>query len=87
MKDITDWIIADHPETLMPPATQFRRRIGAAIREARTDQGMTLRDLSAKCGINYGNLCRIEAGRLNTTIDSLAAICEALGIQVMLIGD
>lgn len=85
MTDIGDWIIANHPETLLPPATLLRRRIGAAIREARTDQGMTLRELSAKCGINYGNLCRIEAGRLNTTIDSLATICDALGITVQFI--
>lgn len=64
-----------------------QERIGWRIAELRKEKGMTLRDLSAKCGINISNLSRIERGAISAGVESIAAIAQALGCKVQLIAD
>lgn len=59
-----------------------RKAVGLAIARARNAAGLSVRDLADRCGLDAGHLCRIENGRMNVTIDTVAKICEALGLRL-----
>lgn len=59
---------------------EFLLRVGGRIRELREKRGMSLEDLGAECGIERNTVFRIEKGKVNTTICTLKAIAEGLGI-------
>ena len=59
-----------------------RKAVGLAIAQARNAAGLSVRDLADRCGLDAGHLCRIENGRMNVTIDTVAKICEALGLRL-----
>ena len=59
-----------------------RKAVGSAIARARNAAGLSVRDLADRCGLDAGHLCRIENGRMNVTIDTVAKICEALGLRL-----
>ncbi len=56
--------------------------IGKKIRAVRQRQGVTLGELSSRCGLSIGFLSQIERGLSSLSIVSLKAICEALGIPL-----
>ena len=59
-----------------------RKAVGLAIARARNAADLSVRDLADRCGIDAGHLCRIENGRMNVTLDTVAKICEALGLRL-----
>ncbi len=59
-----------------------RKAVGLAIAQARNAAGFSVRDLADRCGLDAGHLCRIENGRMNVTLDTVAKICEALGLRL-----
>ncbi len=59
-----------------------RRRIGALLKAEREKQGIGLRELAEKCGIDHSHLVRIESGRYNITIDILSLVAGALGKRI-----
>lgn len=52
---------------------------GRAVREARTEVGLTQADLARRLDVNASYITNLEAGRVNVTIGQLAGIAEALG--------
>lgn len=56
-----------------------REAVGRQIKEARTSAGLTLRQLAEKTGIAFNHIGRIEAGRYNVTVDTLAILSGVLG--------
>ena len=52
--------------------------VGARIRSRRKECGLTLKMLSAKCGISVSFLSDIEHGRRNPSLDKLRTIAEGL---------
>ena len=50
-----------------------------ALYEARTDMGMTQKELSEKSGIRQSNISRIERGDCSPTIRTLSALAYAMG--------
>jgi DNA-binding XRE family transcriptional regulator len=64
------------------PAITTRKTIGAAIREARESQGLSVRQLADKCGIGKNLIIRIEQAKYNYNIDTLTKIAEALGFKI-----
>ncbi len=59
-----------------------RKAVGLAIAQARNAAGLSVRELADRCGLDAGHLCRIENGRMNVTLDTVAKICEALGLRL-----
>jgi len=78
-KSMTDWLVENHPEVI---ERNIRKYIGEQIRNARKAQGMTTRQLAEKCGLSHSHISRIESGRYAVTIDTLAIIGNALGMEV-----
>lgn len=60
----------------------MREVIGDVLREARTGQGRTLREVSDAARVSLGYLSEVERGRKEASSELLNAICEALDIPM-----
>ncbi len=56
--------------------------VGLAIRTIRTEQGLSLRDLSEKCGLSINAISKIERGENSPTVASLHQLAAALRIHI-----
>lgn len=56
-----------------------RKRIGERIRLVRTGQGIPLGTFALMVGVERSYLGKIEAGKINTSIDKLEKIAQGLG--------
>lgn len=57
------------------------KAFGKNLRAVRKRKGLTLEALAEKSGIAYDSLANIELGKLNTTLASLYAISDGLGVE------
>ena len=64
----------------MPPLV--REVIGDVLREARTSQGRTLREVSDSARVSLGYLSEVERGRKEPSSELLNAICDALEVPL-----
>jgi len=60
-----------------PP--QVVAQVGATVRRLRAAQGLTLADVAGMAAISPGMLSRLEHGDVSPSLDTLAALAEALG--------
>lgn len=67
------------PPTADAPATD---RIGARIRQFRTEQGLTLRGLAGRSGLSIGFLSQVERGISSIGLTALGSVATALGRSV-----
>ena len=60
--------------------------IGETIRRLRTEQGMTLQELTDKSGIAKSSIVDLEAGRRKAggTVDTLLGLLDALGMECVI---
>jgi|ERR1043166_705507 transcriptional regulator with XRE-family HTH domain len=56
--------------------------LGAAIHDLRTRQRLTISDVARKAGISSGMISKIERAQTSTSLDTLAAIADALGVTL-----
>ncbi|MGN7799722.1 helix-turn-helix domain-containing protein [Leifsonia sp. 22587] len=59
----------------------LRHAIGSVLRRIRTEQGTTLRELSASSRVSVPYLSEIERGRKEASSEILAALCRVLGVS------
>lgn len=78
VNEMTEWLKENHyeiiftsPQTIIRDA---REKIGKQLKEAREAKGMTLRDLAKLTGIAFNHIGRIERGKYNVTLDTLAVL-------------
>lgn len=55
-----------------------------AMAKARSESGMTQKQLSEKTGINQSNLSRIESGDINPSVETLNRIATAMGKKLII---
>lgn len=60
----------------------LREVIGDVLRNARTEQGRTLREVSDSARVSLGYLSEVERGRKEASSELLSAICEALEVPL-----
>lgn len=58
------------------------RTIGSLLRALRVRNGWTLKEMSARCGIPFSSLSKIENDRLSLTYDKLQSLCQRLNIRM-----
>jgi transcriptional regulator with XRE-family HTH domain len=61
----------------------LRHLVGDSLRRARLGQGRTLRDVADAARVSVQYLSEIERGRKEASSEVLAAVCTALGWQVL----
>lgn len=66
----------------------FRSALGSELRASRIAQSRTLRDVAREARVSLGYLSEVERGQKEASSELLAAICNALNIQLStLLGD
>jgi transcriptional regulator with XRE-family HTH domain len=60
----------------------LREVIGDVLRQARTEQGRTLREVSDDARVSLGYLSEVERGRKEASSELLSAICGALDVPL-----
>ncbi|MFT4126431.1 MAG: helix-turn-helix transcriptional regulator [Gordonia sp. (in: high G+C Gram-positive bacteria)] len=63
-------------------AILLREALGDGLRRARTQQGRTLREVSTDARVSLGYLSEVERGQKEASSELLAAICDALDIEI-----
>jgi XRE family aerobic/anaerobic benzoate catabolism transcriptional regulator len=58
------------------------RRVGARVRQARSDRRLTMREVAERSGLSLRFLSQLEAGEANIAIGRLAAVATALGVPL-----
>lgn len=61
----------------------LRRLVGSILRERRTADGRTLRDVAAEARVSVAYLSEIERGRKEASSEVLGAVCGALGMRLV----
>ena len=56
--------------------------IGAAIRKKRRDDGLTLADAAALCGVGYRFMSDLENGKTTAQLGKVLQVLQALGLDV-----
>lgn len=57
-------------------------RIGASLRRTRTTQGLTLADVADRAHVSQAMLSRVETGAVSPSLETLAALANALGTDL-----
>ncbi|WP_319544526.1 helix-turn-helix domain-containing protein [Ruegeria conchae] len=65
------------------PGRQIDRAIGASLRELRQSRKQSARRLAEQSGISAAMVSRIENGLVSPSIDTLAALAEALEVPIV----
>lgn len=60
----------------------MRDLLGESLRELRTAEGRTLREVSSSARVSLGYLSEIERGQKEASSELLNAICAALGVPL-----
>lgn len=60
----------------------LRDALGETLRDARTSQSRTLRDVSTAANVSLGYLSEVERGRKEASSELLASICDALDLEL-----
>lgn len=66
----------------MMKSETVRKNLGERIRTFRKAKGLTQEILGEKAGLSYKFIGEIERGQVNPSLDTLAAIAEALNVTV-----
>lgn len=60
---------------------EFLKGFGENLKKIREAKGLSLRDLSALCTIDYGDISKMENGKINITILTVQELAEALEVK------
>lgn len=62
--------------------SEHRIKIGQQIMKIRESKGITQMQLAEMTGYGQSNICKIERGRYNASIDIIQKVCDALGARI-----
>ena len=58
--------------------SEFLKKIGNKIREARTALNMSIEELANECEVDYSQIQRMELGKVNFNVSYLTKVAKAL---------
>ena len=68
-------------ETTEPREVSLREAIGHVLRDLRTHDHKTLREVSEKAGVSLGYLSEVERGQKEASSELLSSIAQSLGVS------
>ena len=83
-KDYKKRVLQDSKVNAEYDALQPEYDIIQAMIDARVEQNMTQKDLSAKTGITQADISRIENGTRNPSLSMVKKLAQGLGMQLKL---
>lgn len=86
VKEGADWVREHHYDVLFSSPARVkqaaRAKIGKTLKELREAMGVSQWALAKMTGLTQGNVARVEAGKYNVTLDTLAVIANALDCNI-----
>lgn len=64
--------------------TTYRELLGNQLATFRHTRGLTVRELAELAGVNSANICKLENGKYNASIDIIEKVCKALDVEIEL---
>ena len=58
----------------------MRQIVGKRLRQLRTNQNLSLRELGKRTGLSHSFICDIEKGRCMPSIETLDTLARSLGV-------
>ena len=68
------------PQVHGPAQSEGHGDVGGRIRAARTEQGMTLRELARRLGVSAGHISQVERGLVKPSISLVYSIADVLSL-------
>jgi HTH-type transcriptional regulator/antitoxin HipB len=68
----------------MNQSARTAKQIGAIIRRARRNAGLTQIDLGKRIGLRQATISRLEKGEEETKLSTLLAVLSALGLEIII---
>lgn len=68
----------------MKSIVKFASDIGAAVREKRKENKLTLAEAAGLCNVNYRFLSDLENGKPTVRLDKVLQVLKALGLDLAL---
>ena len=59
-----------------------KERFGRAVKAARVEKGLSQEELAARIDADQAYVSRIEAGRMNVTLETAEQIADALEVEL-----
>lgn len=69
-------------EELSPRLAEYLARLARSLRAHREQRGLRQADMATRCGIDLRTYQGLEAGVMNARLSTLAAVCEALDVDL-----
>lgn len=66
---------------MRPNPAEFQKQVGRRIAQLRRDAGLTQAKLAERLGMAVPNVQRIERGAQNITVQTVARLAGALGVE------
>ena len=66
----------------VPVAERTKPAVGRQVKRWRTDRGLTLAQVAERSGLNVGYLSQIENDKASPSLESLAAVADAVDVPV-----
>jgi transcriptional regulator with XRE-family HTH domain len=79
---MSDPVVIGRPHDKLPRRPLLRTMLGDVLRRTRLEQGRTLTDVARAARVSMPYLSEVERGRKEASSEVLAAICDALRIDL-----
>lgn len=73
--------MANQERSVGTPTASVDERVRRRLRELRSEQGLTLADVSARAHMDVSTLSRLESGKRRLTLDHVPLLAGALGVS------
>lgn len=60
----------------------LRSKFGMRLKMLREERNLSLRDLAARCELDFSKIGRIEAGETNLKLSSIFELASGLGVEL-----
>lgn len=57
------------------------KKFAANLRKIRKQKGLSVRELSTQCDVDYGKISKLENNKANLTLTTLIELAEGLGVH------
>lgn len=62
--------------------SEYLKEMGRKIKAVRNEKKISLRELGKLCDLDYGSICRIESGQMNSHFLTIKRIAEKLDVDI-----
>lgn len=60
---------------------EYLKKFGENLKKIRKSKELSLRELSSLCSVDFGDISKIESGKINITILTVLELARALEVQ------